>query len=234
MVLECDRLLAVATRGQSFGVQPSSGGCNTRATLKQYDEMDFEEHGEVKVILDQVACTDELRDFVERFRAVPMQSSYTMEVNVQVFIATVEGKTVVLDLQPDSTIQSLKIRLRDKEGIRLENQRLIFDGKQMCDDHTLNECRIRQASTVYLLCRMHGGMMQNEEQPMALQHPPSPSSMTQDMNVSMLRPKQAGTASTGHLSELEEHEVSFADEDDEARAARVSRVESKAAEIQKQ
>lgn len=76
---------------------------------------------------------------------------------MQIFIQTLTGKTVTLDTQPSDSIESIKNKLQDREGIPNYEQRLIFAGKQLEDDKILSDYNISKESVVHLALRLRGG-----------------------------------------------------------------------------
>ena len=78
-------------------------------------------------------------------------------VHVKIFIKTLTGRKQAFNFEPENQVLAIKQALQEKEGIQVDQIKLIFSGKQLADNNTLESYNIAAGATIHMVLQLRGG-----------------------------------------------------------------------------
>lgn len=76
---------------------------------------------------------------------------------MQIFVRNLLGRILTFDVDPNDTIESLKAKIQEKQALPPDQQRLLFNGKNLEDNYTFADYNIGEDATIHLVLRLRGG-----------------------------------------------------------------------------
>lgn len=88
------------------------------------------------------------------------KNTIDIEPSLQVFVKTLTGKTITLEISPQNSIEDVKSKIEQREGVPAEIQRLVFAEKQLDNGRFVGDYKIKKDSTIHLVLNLCGGVIE--------------------------------------------------------------------------
>ncbi|KAI6211511.1 60S ribosomal protein L18a [Aphelenchoides besseyi] len=115
--------------------------------------------------VQRIEAADTKRAGVKKFHDAKIKFPLPHRGNsMQIFVKTLTGKTITLDVEATETIENVKAKIQKKEGIPPEQQSLIFEGQPLENGRNLSQYNVQAKTTLHLLQRLRGGVLVEEDE----------------------------------------------------------------------
>lgn len=111
----------------------------------------------LSIFIINVSCIDCIGVFISLIRKQPTIIIIGKTNIYQIFIKTLTGRKQAFNFEPENQVLAVKQALQEKEGIQVDQIRLIFSGKQLSDDRTLESYTINAGATIHMVLQLRGG-----------------------------------------------------------------------------
>merc|ERR1739845_86337 len=99
------------------------------------------------------------KEVMARLDFSPRKGDIRLRGGIMIKVKTLTGKEIEIDIELTDTVERIKERVEEKEGIPPVQQRLIFAGKQMNDEKTAKDYNIEGGSVLHLVLALRGGRL---------------------------------------------------------------------------
>jgi ubiquitin-like protein Nedd8 len=104
---------------------------------------------------------DSLEELIEQFKLIKKQKQQTFLTKNEPFeitAKTLTGRILKCQVRPNDTVLDIKKEIYKQDDLPFEQQRIVFNGKNISDEQTVFDCGIYAGACLHLILRLRGGM----------------------------------------------------------------------------